>query len=105
MNSWSMDILTEFVIPLAQVVAPTLGVVLVAWLRDQSGRRVRLKCSGVEAEARTAAEVEGLLKRAAEFRDGQTRARRPPMNHFVPITPLASRSSSIRLRNAGAKRG
>jgi hypothetical protein len=66
----------DIVIPLAQMAAPTLGVVLVAWLRGRSGRVVRLKFDGVEAVARTAEEIDELLKRAAEFRDKQKNTRK-----------------------------
>lgn len=61
----------SFFIPLAKVAIPTLGAVLVAWLKDRSGRRVRLEFDGVKAEGGTPEEVETLLKRAAEFRDNK----------------------------------
>lgn len=64
----------DFVIPLAQVIGPTLGVVLVAWLQGRSGRKVRLKFGDVDAEGGTLEEVEALLKRAAEFNDSKRRA-------------------------------
>ncbi|SDN00205.1 hypothetical protein SAMN05216360_10531 [Methylobacterium phyllostachyos] len=59
--------LPEYIIPLAQAVGPTLGVILVAWLQGRAGRKVRLKVGDVEAEARTADEVERLLNKAAEM--------------------------------------
>jgi hypothetical protein len=65
--------LGDFLIPLAQAVGPTLGVILMAWLKGRSGRRVRLKFDGVEAEGRTPEDVETLLKRAAEFRNSKSK--------------------------------
>jgi hypothetical protein len=59
----------EFLIPLAQVVGPALGVVLVAWLQGRSGRKVKLKVGDVEAEARSVEEVQTLLRSAQQFRD------------------------------------
>lgn len=59
--------LPEYIIPLAQAVGPTLGVILVAWLQGRAGRKVRLKVGDVEAEARTAGEVERLLTKAMEM--------------------------------------
>lgn len=68
------SLLGTFFIPLAKVAIPTLGVVLVAWLKGRSGRRVRLECDGVMAEGGTLEEVETLLKHAAEFRDSQQKS-------------------------------
>jgi hypothetical protein len=59
----------EFIIPLAQAIGPTLGVILVAWLQGRSGRKVRVKIGDVEAEGRTFEEVEGLLQKAKKFQD------------------------------------
>lgn len=64
----SSSSLGEFLIPVAQVAIPALGVVLVAWLQGRAGRKVRIKIGDVEAEARTAEEVETLLQRAQEFK-------------------------------------
>ena len=63
----------EFIVPLAQVVG-TLGVggILVAWLQGRAGRKVRLKVGDIEAEARTAEEVEKLLLLAKQFRQDQS---------------------------------
>ena len=52
------SLLGEFLIPIAQVVVPALGVVLVGWLQGRAGRKVRLKVGDVEVEARTPEEVE-----------------------------------------------
>jgi hypothetical protein len=42
--------------------------VIVAWLHGRYGRKVRLKVGDIEAEARTVAEIEGLLKQAEKLR-------------------------------------
>ena len=59
--------LPEYVIPLIQAVGPTFVAILVAWLQNRAGRKVRLKVGDVEAEARTAQEVERLLTKAMEM--------------------------------------
>jgi hypothetical protein len=56
-------------VPLAQIVGPMLGVALVAWINQRSGRKVRLKFDGVDAEAQTPEQVENLLAQAAAFRE------------------------------------
>jgi hypothetical protein len=65
----SVDVLAlltgSFSISITQV-APVLAA-LAAWLAARNGRKVRLKIGDVEAEARTAKEVEKLLLRAKEF--------------------------------------
>ena len=65
----SSSLVGEFLVPLAQAFGPTLGVVLVAWLQGRAGRKVRIKVGDVEAEARTAEEVERLMLRAQEFKE------------------------------------
>ena len=59
----------DFLVPLAQVVGPLLGVALVAWVKERSGRKVRLKFDSVDAEAHSPEQVENLLEQAAEFRE------------------------------------
>lgn len=51
----------DFLVPLAQAVGPTLGVVLVAWLQGRAGRKVRVRFGDTEAEARTPEELERVL--------------------------------------------
>lgn len=48
--------------------AVILGPFIGAWLNARYGRKVRLKVGDIEAEARTVAEVEALLKKADELR-------------------------------------
>jgi len=62
--------LSSFVIALAPTVGTVLSAAVGAWLHARYGRKVRLKIGEVEAEAQTVAEVETLLKRAAEFQQG-----------------------------------
>lgn len=64
----------EFIVPLAQAIGPTLGVVLVAWLQGRSGRKVRMKVGDIEVEARTADELEKLLLRAQELKGTSSEA-------------------------------
>jgi hypothetical protein len=65
----AVGIVCNFILPLSQAVIPTLGVVVVAWLKARSGRKVHLEFDGLEAEAQTPEEIGDLLKRAAEFQD------------------------------------
>jgi hypothetical protein len=58
----------EFLVPIAQVAIPALGVVLGGWLQGRFGRKVRIKVGDVEAEARALEEVETLLQRVQEFK-------------------------------------
>ena len=69
------SLLGEFLIPIAQVVVPALGVVLVGWLQGRAGRKVRLKVGDVEVEARTPEEVEFLLQHVKEFQSKPTKAK------------------------------
>jgi len=59
----------DFLVPLAQVVGPMLGVAPVAWVNERAGRKVRLKFDGVDAEAQSPEQVENLLEQAAAFRE------------------------------------
>jgi hypothetical protein len=61
------DLLAHFVVPIAGIVVPVLGGVLVGWLQSRAGRKVRLKIGDIEAEARTSVEVDKLLLRAEKF--------------------------------------
>jgi hypothetical protein len=44
-------------------------IAVIEMSQSSYGRKMRLRVGNVEVEARTAEEVEKLLKRAAEFRD------------------------------------
>jgi hypothetical protein len=56
-------------VPLAQVVGPIFGAALVAWVKERSGRKVRLKFDGVDSEAQSPEQVENLLEQANIFRE------------------------------------
>ncbi len=61
--------LPEFLVTLGPPTIAALAAIAGAWVQARYGRKVRLKVGDVEAEARTAEEVEKLFVRAAEFRD------------------------------------
>ena len=62
--------LAEFAV---KTIAPSAisaaSAVLVMWVQARNGRKVRVKIGDVEAEGRSVAEIEDLLKRAAAFQD------------------------------------
>jgi hypothetical protein len=60
--------LGEFVIAFARATGPTLGVVLVTWLKGRARRKVRMNFGGVKAEAGTPEEIGRLLHHITEFR-------------------------------------
>lgn len=60
--------LTDYVVPMVQVIVPALGGVLVGWLQGRAGRKVRVKLGDAEAEARTIEDVERLLKLVADYK-------------------------------------
>lgn len=66
------------IIHLAQVtlttLTPAVTAVAVAWITARFGRKVRLKVGDLEAEARTTAEVERLMKIAAEAQANRPKA-------------------------------
>ena len=57
-------IVGEFVIPLAGIAAPIIGVALGAWITGRAGRKVRLKVEDIEIEANSLAEIDHLMKQA-----------------------------------------
>ncbi|HEY3620011.1 MAG TPA: hypothetical protein VGK96_24650 [Candidatus Sulfotelmatobacter sp.] len=61
--------LGQFLITLGPPVIAAVAAVAGAWVQARYGRKVRLKFGDVEAEGRTPAEIEELLKRIAEFRE------------------------------------
>lgn len=62
----SLTTLGPYVVPVAHIIVPTLGVVLVAWLKKPH-RKVRVKIGEVVIEATSAKEIERLLPRIKEF--------------------------------------
>ncbi|HEY2070520.1 MAG TPA: hypothetical protein VGG48_13265 [Rhizomicrobium sp.] len=70
--------LPEFVLALKVLAAPAIAAVagaVGAWIQARYGRKARLKIGDIEAEARTPAEVEELLKMAAKY-DGREHKKR-----------------------------
>lgn len=57
-------IVGEFVLPLAQVVGPIVGVAVGAWIQGRAGRKVRLKVGDIELEANCPAEIDHLVAKA-----------------------------------------
>jgi hypothetical protein len=64
----SLTSLGPYVVPVAQIAFPTLGAVLIAWLKKPH-RKVRVKVGETTIEATSAEEVERLLPQLKEFRD------------------------------------
>jgi len=65
--------LAEYTIrQLAPVVIPAVTGAIGIWLQARYGRKVRIKIGPVEAEARTIDEIDKLLKRAADFQNGDS---------------------------------
>jgi hypothetical protein len=60
--------LPEFLIAFSAPIA-ALAALCGAWVQGRYGRKVRIKISDVEAEARTIEAIEHLLKRAQAFRE------------------------------------
>jgi hypothetical protein len=60
-----------------QIVLPSLGTLLGVWLQARFGRKVRIKVGDIEVEARTAEEVDALLKQALEVK----KANEPKLIH------------------------
>jgi hypothetical protein len=68
----------EYLIPLAQAVGPMLGGALVAWLKGQSGRKVRVRIGELEIEARTVDDIEKLLRKIMELQlEGNSKMQKP----------------------------
>jgi hypothetical protein len=69
----------QFIVTLGPPAIAVVAAVAGAWVATRSGRRIRFKFDAVEAEARTAQEIDEVLKRLASFRDrkrvaGETRS-------------------------------
>lgn len=58
----------EFVLPIANLVVPIIGVAVGAWINGRFGRKLKLKVGDVELEANSPAEIDHLLKQVAEFK-------------------------------------
>jgi hypothetical protein len=58
---------SDVVVPLAQVVIPALGGVLVGWLKGHASRKVFVRIGEVHLQASTADEVEQILEVIAAY--------------------------------------
>jgi hypothetical protein len=67
--------LGEFIITLGPGLGPTFGAELGAWLQARHGRKIRVKCEGVEIEAQTPEQVETLLARLDALGESRKPAR------------------------------
>jgi hypothetical protein len=65
--------LPEFIVVMKTLGPPVIAAVVTcatAWARTRMGRKVRIRVGEFEADGYTAAEIETLLRRAAEFQNG-----------------------------------
>ena len=51
----------QYVISLAQVAGPVIGVAVGAWITARSGRKLRIKVGDIELEANSPAEIDHLV--------------------------------------------
>ena len=56
----------DFIIKFVSALGPVVCAMLAAWLHARKGRKVRLKCGEIEAEAQTVDDVQRLLELAAQ---------------------------------------
>ena len=64
--------LPEFVIAIKTLAPPVITAVAgyaTAWVQGRMGRKMRIRIGDVEAEGRTLAEIEALLRMATEYQD------------------------------------
>lgn len=54
----------QYIIALAPVAAPVIGVAVGVWITARSGRKLRIKVGDIELEAHSSAEIEHLLAQA-----------------------------------------
>jgi hypothetical protein len=59
----------EFLIPFIQASAPTVGVIVAAWIHGRLGRKARIEVGDTKVEATTVEEVDKLLKLAAQHHE------------------------------------
>jgi hypothetical protein len=58
---------SDIIVPLAQVVIPTLGGVLIGWLKGRASRKVFARIGKLHLQASTADEVEQILDAIAAY--------------------------------------
>lgn len=66
--------LGQYIIPLAQVVVPAVGLAVAAWFQARSGRKMRLKIGDIEIEANSKQEVGEFLKQAVAAKNELNKA-------------------------------
>jgi hypothetical protein len=72
--------LPEFIVAMKTLGPPVITALAgyaAAWVQARNGRKVRIRIGEIEAEARTVAEIEKLLKKAAEFQDRERKGGGP----------------------------
>lgn len=73
----SIGALGPYIVPAAQIIVPTSGVVLVAWLKSPR-RRIKVKVGDTVIEASSVAEVDELLARIERFKNETAKKKRKP---------------------------
>lgn len=68
----------EFVLPLATIAGPIFAVAVGAWINGRAGRKLKLKVGDVELEANSPAEIDDLLRKAAEFKAQLSKSDKSP---------------------------
>ena len=58
----------QYVISVAQIVGPIVGVAVGAWIQGRAGRKVRLKVGEIELEAYSRADMDVLVAKALELK-------------------------------------
>lgn len=58
----------QYVISVAQIAGPIVGIAVGAWIQGRAGRKVRLKVGEIELEAHSQADMDLLVDQALELR-------------------------------------
>ena len=58
----------QYVISVAQIAGPIVGVAVGAWIQGRAGRKVRLKVGEIELEAYSQADMDVLVAKALELK-------------------------------------
>ncbi|MDP9556820.1 UNVERIFIED_ORG: hypothetical protein J2W65_002457 [Pseudomonas parafulva] len=58
----------EYLLQLASIGGPVIGVVLGAWLTGRAGRKLKIKVADIELEASTQAEIDHLMAKPLELK-------------------------------------
>ncbi|MET3694384.1 hypothetical protein [Methylobacterium goesingense] len=72
--------LGPYLVPIAQVIIPTLGVILVAWIKSP-GRKIKIRVGNMRIEANSVEEIELLLSKLQELQGNPSKAvRKKPIS-------------------------